>query len=72
MFRIIGWVKRGEVLDQGVSQPSYGLSHNAPRILVQSGLLNHHIARVDPMRPEIIDVNYLNGLKFDVVNGFAC
>ena len=69
-FRIIGWAKRGEVQDQGVDQPNNGLPHNASRTMVQSGTLNHHVTRVDPMRPESVNIEYLNSLKFDIVEGF--
>ena len=34
-FLVIGWAKRGEVMDQGVSQPSNGLPYNAPKTMVQ-------------------------------------
>ena len=36
-FWIIGWAKRGKVMDQGVAQPSHGLPHNVPRAMVASG-----------------------------------
>ena len=42
-FKIILWVKRGVVMDQGVDQPNNGLPYNAARTTVQSGNLNHHI-----------------------------
>ena len=48
-FRIIGWAKRGEIQDQGVAQPGQGLQHNAAKVMVQSGTLNHHICRIEPM-----------------------
>ena len=50
------WLKRGEVLDQGVDQPNNGLPYNATRTTVESGTLNHHIKRFEPMTPESIDV----------------
>lgn len=62
-FRVVGWAKRGEVQDQAVDQPGNGLPHNAPRVLVQSGNLNHHITRLDPMRPQDVDLSVLEGLK---------
>eukprot|EP00957_Ditylum_brightwellii_P055945 4239416-Ditylum_brightwellii.AAC.1 len=64
------WVKRGEVLDQGVDQPNNGLPYNAARTTVKLGNLNHHIVRVIPMKPEVLDIGYLNDLKFDVNTGF--
>ena len=64
------WVKRGEVLDQGVDQPNNGLPYNATRTTVESGALNHHITRFEPMTLESIDVEQLNELKFDVSTGF--
>ena len=69
-FRVIGWIKRGEVQDQGVDQPSKGLPHNAGKVMVQSGTVNHHITKLEPMRPELLDSIVLNQMKFDVVNGF--
>ena len=70
-FRIIGWVKRGEVQDQGVDQPSNGLPHNAARVLIQSGTLNHHITRIDLMKPESIEIGHLDTLKFDAKTAFT-
>ena len=67
-FRIVGWVKRGEVQDQGVDQPSEGLPYNAARVLVQSGTLNHHITRIDPMKPDSVDIGHLETLQFNVKN----
>lgn len=69
--RVIGWIKRGEVQDQGVDQPNNGLPYNAPRVMVQAGTLNHHITRIDPMVPENIDLDVLGHLKFDVNSIFA-
>ena len=69
-FRVIGWVKRGEIQDQGVDQPSDGLPHNAARVLVQSGTLNYHITRIDPMIPHSIEMGCLENLKFDVKTAF--
>jgi len=66
-FRIIGWVKRGEIIDQGVEQPN---TYNAHKILVQSGSLNHHITRVDPMKPHLIEKRHLKSLKFNTVDDF--
>ena len=48
---MIGWAKRGEVMDQGVSQPNNGLHGTAAKVMVQSGTLNHHITRLEPMDP---------------------
>ena len=42
-FRMIGWIKRVEVQDQGINQPNNGLPHNAGRSMVQSGTVNNHI-----------------------------
>ena len=55
-FRVLDWVKRGRVQDQGVDQPSNGLPHNATRVMVQSGTINHHITRLDAMRPKMVDL----------------
>ena len=69
-FRVIGWAKSGEVQDQGVDQPSDDLPHNAALVMVESDTLNHHITWLEPMRPVDINIDTLNQLKFDVVNGF--
>ena len=69
-FLVMLWVKRGEVLDQGVDQPNNGLPYNAAHTTVQSGILNHHITRMEPMTPESINVEQLNELKFHVSTGF--
>ena len=53
-------------MDQGVAQPSQGLPHNASRIMVQSGSLNHHITRLYPMKPNILNKDYLQSIKFDI------
>ena len=66
-FRVIGWMKRGTVEDQGVHQPG---TFNGPKVRVQSGNINHHITRVDPMMPQLIDKRHLDSLKFDTTNGF--
>ena len=64
------WVKRGEVNDQGVDQPNNGLPNNAAHTRVESGVLKHHIVRLDPMIPESSDIEQFDELKFDVKNGF--
>ena len=70
-FIVIGWIKRGQVLDQGVAQPGNGLQHNATKVMVQSGSLTHHITRLDLMRPNLVNQEYLETLKFDVLTGFT-
>ena len=67
-FRVIGWVRRGVVQDLGVDQPS---TFNAPKTMVQSGTIIHHVTRVDPMTPHLIDKNHLDSLKFNTTNGFV-
>ena len=69
-FQIFGWVKRGEIMDQGTEQPGSGLPHNAARTMIESGNLTYHIVRMEPMVPENIDLDELNALKFDVTRGF--
>ena len=66
----VGWVKRGEVEDQGVDQPNNGLSHNAQRVMVQSGNLNHHISKLEPTIPEAINFITLDAFKFNVNTDF--
>ena len=68
-FKVILWVKRGEVLDQGVDQPNNGLPYNAETTKVESGNLNHHIVRLFPMEPENLDLTEFEALKFDVHRG---
>ena len=70
-FVVIRWIKRGQVLDQGVAQPGNGLQHNAAKVMVQSGSLTHHVTRLDLMRPNLVNQEYLETLKFDVSTGFA-
>ena len=56
------------VQDQGVDQAA---SFNAPKTMVQSGTIIHHVTRVDPMTPHLIDKTHLDSLKFDTTNGFV-
>ena len=63
-------MKRGEVEDQGVYQPNNGLPHNSQRVMVQSGNLNHHISKMEPTNPELVNLITLNGFKFNVDTGF--
>ena len=64
-WRAIGWVKPGEALDQSVDQPNNGLPYNAQRQMVQSAKLKHHLVTLEPMAPHRVDIDRLNGLKFD-------
>ena len=66
-FRAFVWAKRGVVEDAGVGQPE---GYGAERMTVESGILNHHVARLEPMEPEKIDVATLWGKKFNVDVGF--
>ena len=59
-FHVIGWENRGKVQYQGVDQPSNssnGLPCNAARVMVEYGTLNHHITRLDHMRPSDVNVD---------------
>ena len=67
--RTLGWVKRGEVQDQGVDQPNNGLPYNAQRVMVEAGTLNYHITQINPMIPENIDLDQLNQLRFELALG---
>ena len=67
-FRVIGWVKRGVVEDQGVEQPG---TLNRPKVMVQYRTITQHITRVDPMSPNLIDKRHLDSLKFSTTNGFG-
>ena len=62
------WAKRGVVEDAGVSQPD---GYGAERIAVESGILNRHLARLEPMEPEKIDVVTLWEKQFNVDTGFS-
>ena len=65
-WRTIGWIKPGQSLDQSVDQPNQGLPYNAPRQMVQKDGFRHHIVTLEPMAPHRVDIDRLNGLKFDV------
>ena len=67
----MGWAKRGEVMDQGVSQPNNGLHGTAAKVMVQSGTLNHHITRLEPMTPSDLNHDFYNTLRFNVETGFT-
>jgi len=68
-FQVTGWAKRGEVMDTGVAQPSNGLPHNAPKVVVESSNLIHHITKIDPMTPHMLVKETIDGFRFDAVNG---
>ena len=70
-FQVIGWAKRGEVMDTGVAQPSNSLPHNAPRVVVKVGNLIHHITKIDPMAPHMLVQETVNNLCFDAVTGLS-
>ena len=70
-FRVIGWANRGEEQDQGVDQPSHGPPHNTACVMVQSGTLNHHVTRLEPMKPQNVDLDHLKQMKFDVDRDFT-
>ena len=69
-FLVQGWAKRGEVMDQNVDQPSNGLAHNAPKTMIQSGTLIHHVTKLEPMTPTALFQEYIDLLRFDVTVGF--
>jgi len=55
-FWIYLWVRRGKVEDQGVDQPNKGLAWYATRATVGSGLIKHHVVRIEPANPAALDV----------------
>ena len=59
-FYVISWAKCGEVQDQGVDQPSNGITRNAARVMIYYGTLNHHITWIYHMRPSDVNVDMLN------------
>ena len=63
-------MKRSEVEDQGIDQPNNRLPHNAQKVIVQPGTLNHHISRMKTINPEVINIVTINGFKFKVDTGF--
>ena len=69
-FQVVGWAKRGEIMDQGVSQPNNGLHGTAAKVMVQSGTLNHHITRLEPMDPTVLNSDHYDTLRFNVDTGF--
>ena len=69
-FQVVGWAKRGDVMDQGVSQPNNGLPHNAAKVMVQSGTSNHHVTKIEPMTPSLLHSQYYDSLRFKVETGF--
>ena len=69
-FQVVGWAKRGEVMDQEVSQPNNGLHSTAAKVMVQSGTLNHHITKLEPMNPSVLNSEYYDTLRFNVDTGF--
>lgn len=68
LFRGFGWIKRGEVEDQGVDQPN---SRDAERILVDSSTTKYHITRLEPMHPHKIDTRELRMSSFTNLNDYG-
>ena len=66
-FRAFVWAKRGLVEDAGVDQPE---GYRAQKSTIESGLLNHHIVRLEPMVPSAIDLAELKSRQFNVDTGF--
>lgn len=62
-WRILGWAKRGMVDDPNAQQQDRGF--NQERQMIRAGNLKRHIARIEPMHPERIDIQHLEGLKFN-------
>lgn len=68
LFRGFGWIKRGEVQDQGVDQPA---GRDAERILVDSSITKYHITRLEPMYPHRINPTELRWHSFTNVNDYG-
>ena len=68
--QVVGWAKRGEVMDQGVLQPNEGLHSTAAKVMVQSGTLNHNITKLEPMDLTSLNSEFYDTLRFDVETGF--
>ncbi len=54
-----------------MDQPGNGLPHNAKCVQVESGTLNYNVTRLDPMRPEDIDLDVLQEMKVDIATGLC-
>ena len=65
-FQAIGWAKRGEMMDLGVAQPSNSLPHNGAKNVVESSNLLHHITKLEPMTPHLLDQETIDSLRFEV------
>ena len=70
-FEIVGWAERGEVMDQRVSQPNNGLHSTAAKDMVQSGTLNDHITKLEPMTPSVLNHKNYETLMFNLETGFT-
>ena len=70
-FRVYLWAKRGTVQDANVDQPLNGLPYDGKSTMVESGVLNRHVVEIVPMTPDKIDLEELNGRKFDTSTGFT-
>ena len=57
-------------MDTSVAQPSNSLPHNAPKNVVMSSNLLHHITKIEPMMPEKLDEEYIDSERFDVLKSF--
>lgn len=61
-----GWTKRGMVADQAVEQPT---NRNEQAQQVQNTELKYNLVRLVPQRPQDIDWDHLDDLKFDPQTG---
>ena len=64
-WRIIGWAKKGMVEDTNAQQQQNGFNQERP--MIRAGNLKYNIARIEPMRPEHLDMAVLNGMMFDPI-----
>lgn len=62
-IRAIGWVKPGRVVDQGTEQPVN--TYMNQQHFVSSSNLIHNVVRIDPQKPEKVDLAELEDLKYD-------
>ena len=62
-FTVTGWVKRGIVADQGVSQPDSGQRHLDKR-MIQAGNVTYHLTSVKPAKK--MDTDMLNTHRYPV------
>lgn len=62
-FSVVGWIRRGEVVDQGVDAP---IGRNEHPQMIDAGEFTYHISHIEPTRAAVRVSKELAELKFDV------